>query len=71
MGWASGSSLMDGIISAIKGKVPDYKTRKEIYKAIINEMESADWDTQDECMGSDKAYDAALKSLHPNWYEED
>lgn len=71
MGWASGSSLMSEIISAIQPHMPDEGARKEVYKVLINAFEDQDWDTQDECEGEDPAYDAALEELHPEWYEEE
>lgn len=70
MGWASGSSLFSEVISAIKPRISDVTLRKEIYKDLINAFENSDWDTQDECMGEDEAYDAALVEVHPGWYED-
>jgi hypothetical protein len=67
MGWASGSSVMESIIEGIRKKVVDEKQRVEIYKVIIEALEDSDWDTQNECIGNDKAYDIALKELHPDW----
>lgn len=71
MGWGSGSTLFSMVIDAVKPHVPDEAKRQEIYKPLIEAFESQDWDTQDECMGEDPAYDAALKELHPDWYDED
>lgn len=67
MGWAGGGRVMEPIIKTIKKCVPDEKIRVRMYKDIINALEDADWDTQDECIGLDTAFDAALKRLHPNW----
>ncbi len=67
MGWASGSTLFEKIISASKKRIPDKKIRKEFYVDIIEAFEEADWDTQDECFGSDSAFDKAIKELHPDW----
>lgn len=60
MGWASGSSLFDEIIKAMKKNVRDAKTRKKIYKPIIRAFRDDDWDTEYECRGVDKAFDEAL-----------
>lgn len=70
MGWASGSRLFSEVIDVIKKYVPDEDERVDIYKGLIDAFEEADWDTQDECMGEDAAYDTALKELHPEWYDE-
>lgn len=71
MGWASGSRLFSSVIEAVKPNVPDEAKRKEIYKGLIEAFEESDWDTQDECMGEDDAYDAAMMELHPDWYEDE
>ncbi len=69
MGWAGGSDVMSGIIAAIKPRVLEEKQRQEIYREIITMMEDRDWDTQDECLGEDPAYDVVMKELHPQWDE--
>ncbi len=71
MGWASGSTVMSGIIDVIKKKVADDSMRKEIYSGVISVLEDKDWDTQDECIGEDAAYDAAIKEHHPSWFVDE
>lgn len=71
MGWASGSRLFSEVIDVVKRYVPDEDDRIDIYKGLIDAFGESDWDTQDECVGEDSAYDAALRELHPEWYEED
>lgn len=70
MGWASGSEVMDGIIGAAKRHIPDDSARKQFYMEAIHTLENSDWDTQNECEGLDPMFDAALKELHPSWYED-
>lgn len=60
MGWASGSTIFLGIIESAKKAIPDFATRKQFYTELIDLFEDADWDTQNECMGQDDAYDEAL-----------
>ena len=67
MGWGSASSMVSGIISAIQEAIPDESKRKEFYKNIISIFENEDWDTEEECLGSDIAFDKAMKELHPDW----
>ena len=67
MGWGSGSDMMDDIIFDMKKKIKDKDIRKTIYKILIDAFENHDWDTQDDCLGSDKVFDDALKELHPDW----
>ena len=57
MGWASASSIMSDIIKAVKPIVPLKEDRKKIYKPIYDALVSKDWDTTDECVGKDEAYD--------------
>lgn len=66
MGWASGSSLMNDVIQAIRGHVPP-GPRREIYGKLIDSFEDMDWDTQSECLGHDPVFDAALADRHPDW----
>jgi len=67
MGWGSASSIVSGIISAAQKAIPDEKKRKSFYESIIPIFENEDWDTEDECLGEDTAFDKALKKLHPDW----
>ncbi len=67
MGWSSGSELFGEVIKAVTDRVSSVEDRKAIYKKLIPAFEDQDWDTQDECMGEDPAFDAAIKELHPTW----
>ncbi len=62
MGWASGSELMDSVIKAAKVAIPTLATRKKFYTKVIDAFQDRDWDTEEECMGADPAFDAALKA---------
>lgn len=67
MGWCSGSTLFGKIIEAAIEEIPDDENRKRFYLKAIEAFEDEDWDTHDECLGEDDAFDAALKELHPDW----
>lgn len=71
MGWASASRIMSDIMDAVIPVVPDKEARKKIYRPVIESLEEGDWDTQDECMGEDDAYDEVIKELHPTWFEDE
>lgn len=71
MGWSSGSRLFNDLISVLQSEIQDETKRKAIYTKLIQVFEERDWDTQDECLGEDPAYDAALMELHPDWYGPD
>jgi cation transport regulator ChaB len=70
MGWNGGSHLFSQVIEQIKKYIPDEDDRVEIYRNLINAFWDEDWDTQDECMGEDSAYDIAWKELYQEHYEE-
>lgn len=63
MGWASGSSVMNEIIDSLVSEVPDPEVRKRVYKPVITALRNADWDTLDESMFRDEAFDAAAREL--------
>lgn len=71
MGWSGGSHLFSEVITTLQKHVQDEDDREAIYVELIDAFEEADWDTLDECMGEDPAYDAAVKFLHPDWYDEE
>jgi hypothetical protein len=67
MGWASGTSVMDAVISFASKYVADECARMSFYMEMISALEEQDWDCQGDCVGVDPAYDAALKALYPSW----
>lgn len=67
MGWASGTEVANIIIETVKAEVADGATRRRIYAGMIRALEHHDWDTQDECLGEDPEFDAALREAHPTW----
>lgn len=71
MGWSSGSRVFGDAIKAIKPNVPDKDTRKKIYVKLIEAFEEADWDTLDECLGEDEAYDEIYNERYPHEYDPD
>ena len=71
MGWASASGIMNGIIDVVLSEVVDKEARKRIYKPIIRILEDGDWDTQDESLDIDPAFDELMTELHPGWFEDE
>ncbi len=67
MGWSSAGPLVQTIIEGAKLSIPDEDARRMFYGPVIAALEDQDWDTQDEVLGEDPAFDAALKELHPEW----
>lgn len=68
MGWASGSEIADAVIEGARAAIPgDVEARKRLFRIVIPALEDADWDTQDECTGTDTAFDDVLAELHPDW----
>jgi hypothetical protein len=70
MGWASGSSLFGKVIEAAQKHIPNPDARQAFYLSVIPAFDDHDWDTHSECEGVDEAFDKALRTLHPDWYEE-
>ncbi|MBF0481303.1 MAG: hypothetical protein HQK81_06310 [Desulfovibrionaceae bacterium] len=68
MGWASGSGLFSEIIKVVKDAVPDKEVRKAAYRKLMRVFLDQDWDTENECLGEDEAYDEIYRELYP---EED
>jgi hypothetical protein len=67
MGWAGGSDVMTDIIRGIRPEIPDVYQRERVYKPILEALEGCDWDTVDEAMGIDPAFDRVVKAMHPGW----
>jgi hypothetical protein len=70
MGCSGGTTVMSNFIEKLKASPrfrSDTEARKELYGYMIDELEDMDWDCQEECIGDDVAYDAALKEKHPDW----
>jgi hypothetical protein len=66
MGWASGSQIMWRVMETAQRYIPNETQRCEFYREIIDAFEDQDWDTQDECLGMDPMFDAAMQYLHPD-----
>ena len=64
MGWARGSEHMGKLIKVVKKNVPNDKVRGAIYREMIRSFQDGDWDTEDECIGKDPAFDKALKTVN-------
>lgn len=72
MGFASATNIMTVLIkSLIERGVSSMDTRKTIYQDVGEELFDMDWDTADECVGIDEAYDEAYKEWYPSEEGED
>lgn len=69
MGWSGGTDIARAVIESVMPLVKSAKTRAAIYRPIIRELEINDWDTQDEALGIDPAWDVAFKKENPSWGE--
>jgi hypothetical protein len=57
MGWSSGTSIMEAIISTIEDNVDDLAIKRSLYCDIILAFEEADWDNIDEVIGISEVFD--------------
>jgi hypothetical protein len=69
MGWSAGSTILSEVIRVVKETVKSDHQRRKIYLHLIPVFEDHDCDTLTECLGTDGAYDAALKRLNPKFFE--
>jgi hypothetical protein len=65
MAWHTGSSLMTAIIMALKDLVKDENTRCEFYRRIIPAFNDLNWNTQNDCLGHDEAFDKTIREIEP------
>ncbi len=70
MGWAGGSSLFSSLIDILKGEIP-HDRRVKVYLRMIDAFRADDWDTTDECLGVDDAYDEAYEEFWGDDIEEE
>lgn len=64
MGWARGSKVMTGLIKAVQSEHLSKAVRKRLYDRFIDVLEAHDWDTQDECVGLDPAFDEVFEEVY-------
>lgn len=70
MGWSSGSEIMNAVIEAVRDEVKNKEKRKAIYLPVLDMLENNDWDTQDESIGLDAAFDEIMVIRYGEWVEE-
>lgn len=63
MGWASGSGLFGIIIEELQEVIDSKETRKKVYKSLYQAFKQYDWDTEDECVGIDPAFDEMYREI--------
>ena len=61
MGWGGGTEIFSVIIQEAVKAVPDKEARKKFYEPILAVFYERDWDTVDECMGVDDAFDELME----------
>jgi hypothetical protein len=60
MGWSGGTTLVEQVAHAINTHVPDAKTKKKLYQALISAAQDCDWDCENEVEGIDPVLDKLL-----------
>lgn len=71
MGWSTGSILMSEIVEELKNSGLTVDDRLSVYEILINAFAQYDCDTLHECVGIDRAYDTAYKSIDDDYEEPD
>lgn len=62
---------MSEIITAVQAVVPNEDDREAIYRPIYREFRDNDWDTVDECLGVDTAFDRVVRAEDPRWFADE
>ncbi len=61
---------MSAIIRGLLRENLDDVYREAVYRVLIPEFQDMDWDTENDCLGQDPAFDRVLRERHPEWFEE-
>ena len=69
MSWSRCSELMLGLIDLAQRHIPDRVQRTVFYLGAIALLEEFDWDTHNEAMDEDPAFDDAIFAIYPGWQE--
>lgn len=70
MGWSGGTTIANRMIPAAVVAIPNAEARAKFYTVMIDALEDADWDTQEEALGTDPVFDEVLYKRDP-WMKED
>jgi hypothetical protein len=63
MGWSGGTEIMVVMIDTLMKVIAKPGTRRRIYRPVIEALRDRDWDTEEECLGMDPAFDSVLKQI--------
>lgn len=70
MGWASGSSVFDGVWAAVRDHIAE-SSRVSVCMKVLEAFEDEDCDTLSECFDSDKPeIEEAYYTLNPDYRDE-
>jgi len=70
MGWCSGTELFDAVAESIINSPLTRKEKVKILVTLIEAMEDQDWDCQqDSRYWNEPLVAAAMKVVHPSWFE--
>jgi len=66
MGWACGSYVFDPVVRALQARVPDADTRTALASVLIEALQHADWDTEDESVTEFRGDAAIMNAFAAN-----
>jgi hypothetical protein len=69
MGWSSGTEIMNALIMSVQGRMT-HDDKVAFFQEAINIFEDNDWDSLEECLGEDDAFDEAVRNIRPEYFEE-
>lgn len=72
MGWCSGTEIFDKVVDYVIHQLPaGDREKRRLLCAVIDALEDHDWDCQqDSRFYSHPTVQAAMKKLHPTWFDE-
>ena len=71
MGWGGGTGIADEVITGLRVKQLDDKTRQQVYEVLIPSLQGEDWDNLYECFDQDEAFDRAAREVCPEYFDDE
>lgn len=70
MGWCSGTRIFDAVCDGLLSDEP--KSKHEQLTDLITALEDGDWDCQQDSIFWDHPMvQAAMRELHPSWFDDE
>ena len=72
MAWSNGTSIFEEIAAVLRANVPDYESRRDIYRELITIFEDNGAELAEIYESVDEAFDDIWREMYPdNDYDEE